>query len=160
MRAMVICLSAAWLLWAVGSASAQQAPAAPLPQPPDQVVPAGEQAMNAPDVSAKKWDDLAKVLKSKGYSIAFDQPDQRMVKVIFSKKEETAGKGLLGIPWMKQISGEATYAWTGSQWALADVEAKAEEKPPLLGDWAAVEDKDAVLVASTFRNQFQTVNHK
>jgi len=108
---------------------------------------------------AKGWHSLQDALKSDGYTLHFDQADPRKVKVMFSKDGTTEGKGLLKYRWSKQVNGQAIYVCADSKWNLVDVNAKAQEKPPLLGDWTAVPtDPDASAVVATFRSNYEFVH--
>jgi hypothetical protein len=90
------------------------------------------------------WD-----LESKGYSVKIMRPAQDTWVLDFSKQDKTKGQGLLRIEWPRQVSGKAIYVQSGGIWKAVDVDVKAEEKPPLFGDWAPVEkDEEAKTVSS------------
>jgi hypothetical protein len=105
------------------------------------------------------WTSLHDTLTSDGYVVNLEQTDPRKLKVLFSKEGKTAdGKGLLKFKWDKQVTGQAIYVCSDSKWNLVDVNAKAQEKPPLLGDWTPIAgDPEASSIISTFHRGYDIV---
>jgi hypothetical protein len=93
---------------------------------------------------------VASDLQAKGYKVTMMRPAEDTWSWIFRSKIKTKGQGLLGIGWQRQVSGKAIYVQSGNTWKAVDVNVKAEEKPPLFGEWAPVE-KDQEAKAVTYQ---------
>jgi hypothetical protein len=102
----------------------------------------------ASSVTSNLPDSVVSDLQAKGFKVRITRPAQDTWVVDFSKEDKTKGQGLLRIGWPRQVSGKAIYVQSGSTWKAVDVDVKAEERPPLFGDWAPVEKDQEVKAVS------------